>query len=59
MTGAFTFNPSQHVVFENVPASKLTEHVARFTSERFLLVTDPWDLTETGALEIDRCAFDA
>lgn len=41
MTGAFTFNTSQRIVFENGSASKLSEHAAPFLGERPFLITDP------------------
>ncbi len=41
MIGAFTFNTSQRVVFENGSASRLTDHAAFFLGPRPFLVTDP------------------
>ena len=41
MIGAFTFNTSQRIVFENGSAAKLDEHAASFLWPRPFLVTDP------------------
>lgn len=41
MIGAFTFNTSQRIVFENGSAAKLNEHAASFLGPRPFLVTDP------------------
>ncbi|MCK7611867.1 iron-containing alcohol dehydrogenase [Roseibium sediminicola] len=41
MIGAFTFNTSQRIVFENGSAAKLGEHAAPFLGARPFLVTDP------------------
>jgi len=41
MIGAFTFNTSQRIVFENGSAARLDEHAAAFLGERPFLVTDP------------------
>ncbi|WP_247653702.1 iron-containing alcohol dehydrogenase [Labrenzia sp. PHM005] len=41
MIGAFTFNTSQRIVFENGAAAKLADHAAEFLGNRPFLVTDP------------------
>ncbi|WP_422375719.1 iron-containing alcohol dehydrogenase [Roseibium sp.] len=41
MFGAFTFNTSQRIVFENGSAAKLADHAAPFLGPRPFLVTDP------------------
>lgn len=41
MIGAFTFNTSQRIVFENGSAERLTDHAAEYLGERPFLVTDP------------------
>ena len=41
MIGAFTFNTSQRIVFENGSANRLAEHAAAFIGPRPFLVTDP------------------
>ena len=55
MTGAV--NTSLSIVFGDSLASKPTEHVARFLGKRLFPVDDPWELTETDAHEISRCAL--
>ncbi len=41
MIGAFTFNTSQRIVFENGAAANLASHAASFLGPRPFLVTDP------------------
>ena len=41
MIGAFTFNTSQRIVFENGAVEKLPSHAASFLGPRPFLVTDP------------------
>lgn len=41
MIGAFTFNTSQRIVFENGSAERLTDHAAEYLGERPFIVTDP------------------
>ncbi|MHA7773440.1 iron-containing alcohol dehydrogenase [Roseibium sp. M-1] len=41
MIGAFTFNTSQRIVFENGSAARLADHAAPFLGDRPFLVTDP------------------
>ncbi|WP_428670401.1 iron-containing alcohol dehydrogenase [Roseibium sp.] len=41
MIGAFTFNTSQRIVFQNGAAAVLADHAAPFLGDRPFLVTDP------------------
>jgi alcohol dehydrogenase class IV len=41
MIGAFTFNTSQRIVFENGSAALIAEHASAFLGDRPFLITDP------------------